>query len=207
MSMAGSNRLTAGQRLALLLLLSALVLMFLASFTYRLSHPSLAKLENRPEEGGEQAAAGTGGPSAESMRHIAELMAQLSAEPESYDLRIELAEHFMDGSDWRSAVALLNKAAELRPEETQPHLYLGYCLFNLEDYRSAAGHYEQALALEYDATAKVNLAFIYKNYLAMEGVAARLFDEVIADPATDEELRQVARDLKEEAALLQENSP
>lgn len=196
-----SNRLIA-RRLTLALLLAALVLMFLASFAYRLSHPSLIKLESRQDEGGsEQAAAGLSGPSADSMRHIAELMSRLSADPESYDLRLELAEHFMDGSDWKSATALLLKAAELRPQEAQPHLYLGYCLFNQEDYRGAAGHYEQALALEYDATAKVNLAFIYKNYLNLAGPAGRLFDEVIADPATDEELRQIARDLKEEAPL------
>jgi tetratricopeptide (TPR) repeat protein len=198
--MAGPNRLPLLQlsrRLTLALILAALALMFLASFAYRLSHPSLVKPENRLEESGagEQAGGGMSGPSADSMRHIAELMTRLSAEPESYDLRLELAEHFMDGADWKSAAAMLNKAAELRPLAVQPRIYLGYCLFNLEDYRGAAGHYEQALALEYDATAKVNLAYIYKNFLDMEAVAAKLFDEVIADPATAEDLRRVARDL------------
>lgn len=176
-----------------------LLAMFAGSFAYRLNHPSLVKRSGVQEqrEGQTSASFGEGMQMpTEAMQHIAELMTKLKENPNSYELRIELAEHFIEISNWKGAIPHLEKARELKPDELQPYLYLGFCHFSAGEYETAAEYYVQAVELSGDANAKVNLAYIYKNFLDRGQEADAIFDEVVNDPNAEAELRGIAGQLK-----------
>ena len=184
------------------LVLFSLVAMFAGSFIYRLGHPSLVK-KSRVTERAEAQSAGLGGSamgvsaSPEVMQHIAELMGNLKDNPNSFDLRMELGEHFIEITNWKSAITHLERAAALQADSAKAFSLLGYSHFRLEEYAEAAENYAKAVQLDGDANSKLNLAYIYKNFLNREAEAVKLFNEIIAAPETEEDLRGIAEQLLE----------
>ncbi|MDR2891811.1 MAG: tetratricopeptide repeat protein [Deltaproteobacteria bacterium] len=179
-------------RVVLALMFASLLGMFAASFAYRHSNPSLVKHLNAVSESSSESEEAA---EAQAMQHIGELMGKLKENPESYDLRMELAGHFMESNQWPNAVAHLEKAVEIRPDSLPAHMHLGYARFSLQEYEAAAQSYERAVELSGDANAKVNLAFIYKNHLNRQQEADALFDAVINSDA-NEQAREMAKAIK-----------
>jgi len=80
----------------------------------------------------------------------------------------------------KQAEALLHKAADLDPENSEAHYYLGKIYTSKKDYPKAIGSYDKAIGLDPDLTdGFFNLGFLYyatKNYARAEQMFARVVE-------------------------------
>lgn len=183
------------RRAVLLILLAGLAGMFAASFLYRLDNPSLVQEGGRGGQRAQSSGLEAGGMSPENMARVGDLMRQLQSNPDSYDLRMELAEFFLEHQDWRSASVHLDKALKAKPDSVPALMYQGYARFSQGQHEMSAASYKKATELSNDPNARLNLAFILKNHMNQEAEAKALFQGIIDEPGVDPELKDAAKEL------------
>ena len=200
------------RRLILPLLFLGLAAMLIGFFTYRVNNPTLIKQVEvrRAPEAPAQAAhsddcavcnedhGGMGGVMIhpELMSRISDLMVKLTENPDDFDVRMELAEAFMEAGDPTSASLHLQRAVELRPENYLAHYYLGIMFYALHRYEEAVQRFEQALSLEEDPHIMFNLALLYLQHTDREAEALALLKHAAASDYPE---------LQERAKLVLEN--
>jgi tetratricopeptide (TPR) repeat protein len=186
-------------RFVILLVFAGLTAMFAASFAYRLSNPSLVRRVTERERAspsfGEQGMAS--GLTEELMGRIAALMGKLREEPENFQIRLELAEHFMEAKDWVSASLHLHKALKLKPEDQAVLYNLGVLQYEQGLFAESAGSFERLLSKFQDPGASFNLAVLYHQQLGREGEAKAIFAEIAASEQAEPELRARAKNILE----------
>lgn len=182
-------------KLTIALVIFGLGAMFLGSFSYRLSNPSLVKRiggqSPRTSDFGNQEGMNTG-MTPELMSHIGELMGKLSQNPDDLAVRIELAEHFMEVNDWKSASVHLERALKINPESSTANYMLGVAWYGQGDFAASAEAFERLLGLERDPSAMFNLGILYAQHLNRQAEAKELFKEVAAMNGLDADLKAKA---------------
>ncbi|MDR2504076.1 MAG: tetratricopeptide repeat protein [Deltaproteobacteria bacterium] len=182
-------------RFVLLLVFSGLVLMFVASFSYRLSNPSLFKsiAENRSGRGSQSGQSMGQGMDPKLMEQVGELMAKLKENPNHFETRMALAELFATAQDPASAAVHLQKAVSIKPDDAQAHFNLGVVRHDLEQFAEAAAGYERSLSLEESPITMYYLATVYFEHLNKRAEARKLFERVAANAESPDFLRERAR--------------
>lgn len=188
---------------ALLLTFLGLAAMFIASFSYRIQNPSLIKEARKQQSApassgsfGSSASAGMNmGMTSEMMTHITELMSKLAQNPNSYEIRMELANHFMEAEDAVSAMVHYKKASEISPDKFQPIYSVGVCQYRQGQFEEAAESFRQVLKLEKEYSAQFNLALLYRLHLNKVEESNRLLEEIVSTATVDEDLRNRAREV------------
>jgi tetratricopeptide (TPR) repeat protein len=133
-----TSALSLPARLILALVLLGLVAMSACFFAYRLAYPTLLKKTAAVQSGKPGSVEADADAKSAAMRRILDLMHKIRAGPDSYALRLEIADAFIALEDWKSAVAHLEKALEINPGEVAAYQYMALCLLNLERYAEAA---------------------------------------------------------------------
>lgn len=187
----------------LLLIIIGLAGMFIASFVYRFSNPSLEEeifltsSADQPSGFGGGESGGMGGLSAEAMTQVSQLMAELQKHPDSYNTRMQLAAVFIEVRNWDGAAAHLKKAMELEPRESAPVYMLGVSLYNIGDFEGSAKCFEKVLKLENEPLAKFNLALIYRQHLGKVAESDAMLKEIADTESLDPALREQAKKVLE----------
>ncbi len=182
----------ASGRMVLAFLAFALMVVFVASFVYRLERPSLEVRQQAGKGGGMPEGMGQAmnGP----MKEVMELMQKLQEDPDDPGLQMAMAERFMAMGAYDRAKVFLDKVAKVRPDDPDVQNALGVVRYNLNDLEGAKAAFEGLLARDAeDYRARFNLGLLYKYALGQPEKAVEAFDKVIASPKTDPETRETAR--------------
>lgn len=190
-------------QLTIALVVIGLAAMFFGSFSYRLSNPSLVKRignqQPKNSDFGNQGGMGTG-MTQEMMGHIGELMGKLAEDPNNFEVRRELAEHFMDVSDWSSAIVHLKRALEINPNDVAANYFMGVSQYNLGNFPESATAFEHLLTVEQDPAAMYNLSVIYAQHLNRLDEAKELLRKVsemdTASPEMKKNVKEILESLK-----------
>lgn len=178
----------------------SLLVMFVSSFYYRMSHPG-----NRVEFKQQQSSGMGGGMSAstgESMKAIRKLMDKLDKNPEDTEVLLELADAFMMIRSYDRAQKFFEKVVSKEPENVHALMGLGMCYYQHEKFPKAIGAFEGLLKINpNDPMAHFNIGIIQKYYTHEHEKAATHFEAVINNPDAESDLKASA---KEE---LKENEP
>ena len=188
------------RRLIIPVLFFGLAAMLIGFVSYRVNNPVLIKhvAIRAPEPPEQIASIGSGvddcpdcgvdhdsGSRSELMPKITELMVKLQESPEDFDIRMELAEAFMQAHDPAGAAQHLQKAVELRPENYLAHYYLGIMFYALHRYEEAVQRFEHALTLEEDPHIMFNLALLYLRHTDREAEALAILERTAASDDPD----------------------
>ncbi|MDP3425896.1 MAG: hypothetical protein Q8S17_00770 [Humidesulfovibrio sp.] len=184
-----SHPLRSGQKLVLVALLAALLVMFIGSFVYRMQGSGLV-VEIKPERG-----AGRGGPGGPmggmggiDMEHLRELMTAQEKNPSDPKVLLELGNTFMMMQAWDKALEFLDKAVKLSPGDVQVHRAMGMVRFERKEYPLARKSFETVLKMEPgDVLAHYNMGILLKHYMKKPAEGDAHFRKVLqlggtADP-------------------------
>ena len=105
----------ASGRMVLAFMAFCLVIIFAASFLYRLERPTLEVQQKKGGQGGmpQGMDAAMNGP----MREVMELMQKLQENPDDPGLQMAMAERFMAMGSFDRAKTFLDKVAKVRPDD------------------------------------------------------------------------------------------
>lgn len=185
-------------KVTIALVVFGLAAMFFGSFSYRLSNPSLIKRignqQPRTSDFGNQGGMNTG-MTQEMMSHISELMGKLSADPENFEVRRELAEHFMEAGDWTSAVVHLKRALAAKPDDVAANYFMGVAQYSLGNFTESAAAFEHLLTVEQDPSAMFNLGILYAQHLNKTEEAKELFRKVGAMESTPQDVKDKVKEI------------
>lgn len=181
----------ASGRMVLAFVAFSLVIIFAASFVYRLERPSLEVHEKKGPAGMPQGMdQAMNGP----MREVMELMQKLQENPDDPGLQMAMAERFMAMGSYDRAKAFLDKLVKVRPDDPDVLNALGVVRYNVNDVEGAKAAFEAILARDAeDYRARFNLGLLYKYALGQPEKAKEALSAVIASPKTDPETRKTAQ--------------
>jgi tetratricopeptide (TPR) repeat protein len=181
----------ASGRMVLAFIGFSLVIIFAASFVYRLERPTL-EVQQKKSQGGMPPGMGeaVNGP----MREVMELMQKLQENPDDPGLQLAMAERFMAMGSFDRAKTFLDKVEKVRPNDPDVLNALGVVRYNLNDLDGAKAAFEAILAKDAeDFRARFNLGLLYKYAYKDEAKAKEALSAVIASPKTDSETRKTAQ--------------
>ncbi|KHK04287.1 hypothetical protein NY78_0065 [Desulfovibrio sp. TomC] len=169
----------------------SLVIIFAASFIYRMERPSLEVQQKKGQGGMPQGMdSAMNGP----MREVMELMQKLQENPDDPGLQMAMAERFMSMGSFERAKAFLDKLVKVRPDDPDVLNALGVVRYNMNDLEGAKAAFEAILAKDAeDYRARFNLGLLYKYALGDPQKAKEALSAVIASPKTDPETRKTAQ--------------
>lgn len=181
----------ASGRMVLAFIAFALVVIFAASFVYRLERPTLEVHQKKGTAGMPQGMDNAmNGP----MREVMELMQKLQENPDDPGLQMAMAERFMAMGSYDRAKAFLDKLVKVRPDDPDVLNALGVVRYNVNDLEGAKAAFEAILAKDAeDYRARFNLGLLYKYALGEPEKAKEALSAVIASPKTDPETRKTAQ--------------
>jgi len=181
----------ASGRMVLAFLAFCLVVIFAASFVYRLERPSLEVHQKKGPAGMPQGMdQAMNGP----MREVMELMQKLQENPNDPGLQMAMAERFMAMGSYDRAKSFLDKLVKVRPDDPDVLNAMGVVLYNQQDPEGAKAAFEAILAKDpEDYRARFNLGLLYKYALGQPEKAKEALSAVIASPKTDPETRKTAQ--------------
>ena len=185
------NGPNASGRMVLAFIGFSLVIIFAASFVYRLERPTL-EVQQKKSQGGMPPGMGEAmnGP----MREVMELMQKLQENPDDPGLQLAMAERFMAMGSFDRAKTFLDKVEKVRPNDPDVLNALGVVRYNLNDLDGAKAAFEAILAKDAeDYRARFNLGLLYKYALGQPDKAKEALSAVIASPKTDPETRKTAQ--------------
>ncbi len=76
---------------------------------------------------------------------IAEYEKAVTFDPASYIIRLRLGANYVREAEYPKAISQLNKAAELKPQDLQPHYLLALVYSSTQNFKKAAEEYELIL--------------------------------------------------------------
>ena len=183
----------ASGRMVLAFAAFCLVIIFAASFIYRLERPTLEVHQKKGGQGGMPSGMNDAmnGP----MREVMELMQKLQENPDDPGLQLAMAERFMAMGSFDRAKTFLDKLVKVRPDDPDVLNALGVVRYNMQDLDGAKAAFEAILAKDAeDFRARFNLGLLYKYAYKDEAKARQALSAVIASPKTDPETRKTAKE-------------
>jgi tetratricopeptide (TPR) repeat protein len=165
----------AARRFLLGIMAMGLAAIFVASFLYRLEHPSLRVPGKQPAATmGAGGAGGAGGAAnvGEAMQAIRELMGTVEREPNNVKALVSLADAFVQIGALERAASLLERASAIEPGRVDILERLGFAFSETGKNDQAAEVFGRILAAEpANALAHFNLGFVERYHLGKEASA------------------------------------
>jgi len=185
----------ASGRMVLAFMAFCLVIIFAASFIYRLERPTLEVHQKKGGGMGQGMPGGMDQAMNGPMREVMELMQKLQENPDDPGLQMAMAERFMAMGSFDRAKTFLDKVAKVRPDDPDVLNALGVVRYNMQDLDGAKAAFETILAKDAeDFRARFNLGLLYKYAYKDEAKAKESLSAVIASPKTDPETRKTAQE-------------
>ncbi|WP_027722301.1 tetratricopeptide repeat protein [Maridesulfovibrio zosterae] len=190
--------LSGGQKAVVWMLGMSLVVIFIASLTYRMNHPG-NKVEFQ-QEGGQRSSGGMpggmgSGMNEASMKRVRGLMEKMGKDPENMEIQLELANSFMMIRAYERAQVFFEKVVAKEPENEQALMGLGMCYYQGEQFEKAAAAFDEILAFNPDESmAQFNVGIIKKYYLHKHDEAEEHFKKIIDNPKTPADMKKRAEE-------------
>jgi tetratricopeptide (TPR) repeat protein len=195
---------TFGRKAVLLTILGAVMVMFITSFVYRMNHPNLfvQVQQQHPADDGQDHGAdtgmtpppGMGQGMGGNMEQVKEFMARVEENPNDIEALVGLGNSFLMMRAWDRAIEPLEKANQLRPDNTDVLKAIGIAYFNKENFVKAAKFYDDILVVDpNDTLAIFNLGVINKYYFEKPDQAKIYFEKVLELEKDDAEMRKLAK--------------
>jgi tetratricopeptide (TPR) repeat protein len=164
---------------------AGLVSVFVASFLYRLDHPSL-RVPGKPAQ-----AAATGN----AMQAIRELMATVEKEPGNAKALVALADAFVQIGALDRAVSLLERAAAIEPGNIAYQERLGFAYSETSKPGQAAEVFGRIIAADpANGLAHFNLGFVERYHLGREDSALAHFRKAAELSKPGDEIGKAAKE-------------
>jgi Flp pilus assembly protein TadD len=192
------NSVNFGRKAVILSVVGAVVVMFVASFVYRMNHPNLfVKVKQTRQQSAEQGAtppSGMGAGMGGNMAQVKEFMARVETNPDDVEALINLGNSFLMMRAWDRALPPLEKANELKQGNTEVLKAIGIAYFNKEDFVKATAAYDEILEIDpNDTLALFNLGVIHKHYFKKSDQARVYFEKILILEKEDMEMRKLAK--------------
>jgi len=192
-----------GQKLILLALIGAIVVMFVGSFVYRMKGSGLV-VEMHQERGGMgEAAGGQAGPMGMmgvDMEQLRELMRKMEENPNDPQVLVELANTFMMMQAWDKALEFLTMAEKAAPDDPGVHRGMGMVRFERKEYDLARKSFDRVLKKNPDdVLAHYNMGILLKHYMKKPAEGDAHFRRVVQLNPQDQD---VLKSAQEELAAL-----
>lgn len=191
-----SDPLRPGQKLALVVLLAALLAIFVGSFVYRMQGSGLV-VEIKPEHAGEGMGKGgpMGGMTGVDMEHLRDLMRQMEQNPNDPKVLLELGNTFMMMQAWDKALEFLDQAVKLTPDDAQVHRAMGMVRFERKEFELARKSFDLVLKKEPgDVLAHYNMGILLKHYMKKPAEGDAHFRKVVQLQPKDPEVLKGAEE-------------
>ena len=193
------SRTIFGRKAVILVVLAAVGVMFVTSIVYRMANPNLF-VKGRQAPGSNSVEQAEGGPAmggamSGAMSRVREFIDRVEKDPNDVDALVGLGNSFLMRRAWDRALEPLEKARQLRPEDTTILKAVGIAQFNKEEYDKAKDTYEAILKVDpNDTLALFNLGVIYKHYFKKPDIAGTYFEKVLALEKEDADMIKLARE-------------
>ncbi len=187
--------LSGGQKIIVWLLGASLVVIFVASLTYRMDHPGNKVEFQQERRGGGAMPGGMDAMNDESMKRVRELMEKMGKEPENMQIQLELANSFMMIRAYDRAKTFFEKVIAAEPKNIEALMGLGMCYYQAEQFKEAAQSFDSILAIDPDdSMARFNTGIIKKYYLHEHEAADAEFQKIIDNPKTPADMKKRAEE-------------
>ena len=123
---------------------------------------------------------------------------RIAAEVNSPEDALRMAEEFMNLDRHPEALALLERANALLPNDAEQRYWLGIAKTQMGNYTGAETDLQRSLKLSEDPKTRLALGLLYRNHLHQPEKAKAELGRLIADPDAPPELREQATRLLDE---------
>jgi len=187
-----------GQKLILLALIGAIVVMFVGSFVYRMKGSGLV-VEVHQERGGMgEGMGGQAGPMGMmgvDMEQLRGLMRKMEENPNDPQVLVELANTFMMMQAWDKSLEFLTKAEKIAPDDLGVHRGLGMVRFERKEYEQAKKSFDLVLKKEPgDVLAHYNMGILLKHYMKRPAEGDAHFRRVVQLNPQDQDVLKSAQE-------------
>lgn len=193
-----TNKFNPLAKAVIILFFISLAAIFFGSLKYRLGGPDLVKHTGAARSssmgGGGQSGGMNTGMTEEVQMQISELMQHLREDPNSVEVRMELARFFISLGDWKSALSHLEKTLQLEPDNMNAAYYRGLAYYRLNDLEEAAKTFEALIAKQEEPYSMVSLAIIYAESMGKTEEARDLFRRVANMEGISQDIKNKAQE-------------
>ncbi|OIO00751.1 MAG: hypothetical protein AUJ49_09340 [Desulfovibrionaceae bacterium CG1_02_65_16] len=180
------------QKIILMALVGAVLVMFAGSFLYRMKAQGLVVhvQQERPEGMG-----GMGAMGGIDMTQLRALMAKMEKSPNDPQVLLELANTFMMMQAWDKALALVTKAEQVAPDNVETHRAMGMVRFERKEYDLAKKSFDTVLKMNPDdVLGHYNMGILLKHYLSKPAEGDRHFRRVVQLNPQDQDVLKGAQE-------------
>jgi len=187
-----------GQKLILLALIGAIVVMFVGSFVYRMKGSGLV-VEVHQERGGMgEGMGGQAGPMGMmgvDMEQLRGLMRKMEENPNDPQVLVELANTFMMMQAWDKALEFLTMAEKAAPDDANVHRGMGMVRFERKEYDLARKSFDRVLKKDPDdVLAHYNMGILLKHYMKKPAEGDAHFRRVVQLGPQDQDVLKSAQE-------------
>jgi len=189
-----------GQKIIVMALVGAVLVMFVGSFLYRMQGKGLA-VQVQQERGGmgEGMGAGAGGPMGAmggvDMNQLRELMAKMQKNPNDPQVLLELANTFMMMQAWDKSLELVTAAVKIAPDNIEAHRAMGMIRFERKEYDLAKKSFDTVLKMSPDdVLGHYNMGILLKHYLKNPAEGDKHFRRVVQLNPKDQDVLKGAQE-------------
>lgn len=126
-------------------------------------------------------------------QRVAELMAQVQADPNNKDALFEIGESFFLAGEWQSAIDWFSKFLALEPANVHAKTDIGTANFNLGNYEAAKASWLSAMEIDpNDPQLHYNMGFFYANVEPVDLNAAMVEWQKVVELAPGTNLAKTA---------------
>ena len=196
-----SAPLGSGQKIILMALLGAVLVIFVGSFVYRMQGHGLA-VQVQQERGGMggmgEAMGGKGGPMGMmgvDMDQLRALMAKMEQNPNDPQVLLALANTFMMMQAWDKSLEFVTSAAKVAPDNIEVHRAMGMVRFERKEYDLAKKSFETVLKMSPDdVLGHYNMGILLKHYMKKPAEGDAHFRRVVQLNPKDAEVLKGAQE-------------
>jgi len=191
-----------GQKIILVALVAAILVMFVGSFVYRMQGRGLA-VEVRQEHGGMGGGMGEGGMSGAmggmmggiDMEQLRGLMRKMEENPNDPQVLLELANTFMMMQAWDKALEFVTQADKAAPGSLDVQRAMGMVRFQRKEYDQAKKAFETVLKKDPDdVLGHYNMGVLLKHYMNKPAEGDAHFRRVVQLNPKDQDVLKSAQE-------------
>lgn len=187
-----------GQKLILLALIGAIVVMFVGSFVYRMKGTGLVVEMHQQQGGMGEGMGGQAGPMGMmgvDMEQLRELMRKMEENPNDPRVLVELANTFMMMQAWDKSLEFLTMAEKVAPDDADVHRAMGMVRFERKEYDLARKSFDLVLKKDpQDVLAHYNMGILLKHYMKKPAEGDAHFRRVVQLNPKDQDVLKSAQE-------------
>jgi len=179
------NKPVVASRVCLFFVLFGLLLMGAGSLAYLKKSPSMVREFKQ--------SAGQATTDSENAM-VAALMRRVAENPSDVEALGVLGRLFLEKNDWPNAEIFFNRAVVAEPSDAMLSYMLGLAQARTGKLHEAEANFLRAVDLGGPSEVRLSLAILYSHFLEDQDKARPIFQELVENPHTPDDVRNVAKE-------------